>query len=323
MRFGIGMNTDHTLEEVGKQFDVTRERIRQIEAKALRKLQAPEPLAQAAHLPRRTSEAQARRRWPQPRTVGGAVAADLARQHQPVRGAGQRARHGPWRTRRVAAMAARVLGRRRLGVQDAGRRPDGNFPARRRRLPVRRAPARDAGEFRPSSARRLPPRRGRTCRLRLQVALALVRPGAKDGDCFGDAVNLSARLARAHRRRRPSITEQVFEALAPVRRAGYRAACTASPRAGRLIRAGGGVGGAAPGGHRRSPDTHFGELADPPVPTGLTLACDEPRGALRAPGTPLMIGRDPQSDWCTDLPRVSRSHARIDWHAGQPSSSPT
>jgi len=38
MRFGITMNTDHTLEEVGKQFDVTRERIRQIEAKALRKL---------------------------------------------------------------------------------------------------------------------------------------------------------------------------------------------------------------------------------------------------------------------------------------------
>lgn len=47
MRFGIGMNTDHTLEEVGKQFDVTRERIRQIEAKALRKLRHPsrmEPL---------------------------------------------------------------------------------------------------------------------------------------------------------------------------------------------------------------------------------------------------------------------------------------
>lgn len=47
MRFGIGMNTDHTLEEVGKQFEVTRERIRQIEAKALRKLRHPsraEPL---------------------------------------------------------------------------------------------------------------------------------------------------------------------------------------------------------------------------------------------------------------------------------------
>jgi RNA polymerase primary sigma factor len=47
MRFGIDMNTDHTLEEVGKQFDVTRERIRQIEAKALRKLRHP---TRAEHL---------------------------------------------------------------------------------------------------------------------------------------------------------------------------------------------------------------------------------------------------------------------------------
>ncbi len=41
MRFGIGMNSDHTLEEVGQKFSVTRERIRQIEAKALRKLKHP------------------------------------------------------------------------------------------------------------------------------------------------------------------------------------------------------------------------------------------------------------------------------------------
>jgi len=41
MRFGIGMNTDNTLEEVGQQFSLTRERIRQIEAKALRKLKHP------------------------------------------------------------------------------------------------------------------------------------------------------------------------------------------------------------------------------------------------------------------------------------------
>jgi RNA polymerase primary sigma factor len=52
MRFGIDMNTDHTLEEVGKQFDVTRERIRQIEAKALRKLRHPSALRAAAQLPR-------------------------------------------------------------------------------------------------------------------------------------------------------------------------------------------------------------------------------------------------------------------------------
>ena len=41
MRFGIDMSSDHTLDEVGKQFDVTRERIRQIEAKAMRKLKHP------------------------------------------------------------------------------------------------------------------------------------------------------------------------------------------------------------------------------------------------------------------------------------------
>ena len=44
MRFGIGERSDHTLEEVGQNFDVTRERIRQIEAKALRKLRHPSRL---------------------------------------------------------------------------------------------------------------------------------------------------------------------------------------------------------------------------------------------------------------------------------------
>lgn len=49
MRFGIGMNTDHTLEEVGQQFNVTRERIRQIEAKALRKLKHPSRSKNCGH----------------------------------------------------------------------------------------------------------------------------------------------------------------------------------------------------------------------------------------------------------------------------------
>lgn len=53
MRFGIDMNTDHTLEEVGKQFDVTRERIRQIEAKALRKLRHPSRSEVLRSFPRR------------------------------------------------------------------------------------------------------------------------------------------------------------------------------------------------------------------------------------------------------------------------------
>ena len=46
MRFGIGMNTDHTFEEVGLQFSVTRERIRQIEAKALKKIKTSKQIKQ-------------------------------------------------------------------------------------------------------------------------------------------------------------------------------------------------------------------------------------------------------------------------------------
>ena len=59
MRFGIGMNTDHTLEEVGQQFNVTRERIRQIEAKALRKLKHPSRRGSCAASWRQL-------RWPRP-----------------------------------------------------------------------------------------------------------------------------------------------------------------------------------------------------------------------------------------------------------------
>ena len=50
MRFGIGEKTDHTLEEVGQEFAVTRERIRQIEAKALQQAAPPEPQQQAQEL---------------------------------------------------------------------------------------------------------------------------------------------------------------------------------------------------------------------------------------------------------------------------------
>ena len=67
MRFGIGMNTDHTLEEVGQQFSVTRERIRQIEAKALRKLKHPSRSANCARssiTDRRLSQILRRHRRP-------------------------------------------------------------------------------------------------------------------------------------------------------------------------------------------------------------------------------------------------------------------
>ena len=59
MRFGIDMSSDHTLEEVGRQFDVTRERIRQIEAKAMRKLKHPSLSGKLRATPRRCSESLA------------------------------------------------------------------------------------------------------------------------------------------------------------------------------------------------------------------------------------------------------------------------
>ena len=81
MRFGIGMNTDHTLEEVGQQFNVTRERIRQIEAKALRKLKHPQPQPQAAQLPRRRTDHAARRHGAGDARVG--VTVTFLRMDQP------------------------------------------------------------------------------------------------------------------------------------------------------------------------------------------------------------------------------------------------
>ena len=56
MRFGVGMNTDHTLEEVGLQFSVTRERIRQIEAKALKKIKTPKQIQAVKKLFRKLNE---------------------------------------------------------------------------------------------------------------------------------------------------------------------------------------------------------------------------------------------------------------------------
>lgn len=82
MRFGIDMNTDHTLEEVGKQFDVTRERIRQIEAKALRKLRHPSRSGSPAQLPRRLNPFRPRYAYPpRPPDRGFSSARQRARQN--------------------------------------------------------------------------------------------------------------------------------------------------------------------------------------------------------------------------------------------------
>jgi adenylate cyclase len=149
--------------------------------------------------------------------------------------------------------------------------------------------------------------------LRLQVALALGEVVEKDGDCFGDAVNLAARLVEHTGDDETLVTESVFEALPAARQPGFRRLDRIAVR-GRsepvaiwvALRRGG----------TDEPDTHFGELPEVPVPTGLTLAWVNRQERFEHRSMPLVIGRDPNSACCIDLPRVSRSHARVDWHAG-------
>ena len=68
MRFGIGTNTDHTLEQVGQQFSATRERIRQIEAKALRKLKHPSKSGKLRSRPEPEEKGKPRQRFSHGRT---------------------------------------------------------------------------------------------------------------------------------------------------------------------------------------------------------------------------------------------------------------
>ena len=99
MRFGIGMNTDHTLEEVGQQFNVTRERIRQIEAKALRKLKHPSRSREAAQLPGQLRPGLA--------GGGGGSAMSRGRDRIPVGGRRHLPAHGPAAARARAGRSSR------------------------------------------------------------------------------------------------------------------------------------------------------------------------------------------------------------------------
>jgi RNA polymerase primary sigma factor len=124
MRFGIDMNTDHTLEEVGKQFDVTRERIRQIEAKALRKLRhppAPRSCAASSTSAGRPASAQRpapslaaplRALRPGPPRRGGSMSTNMTRcpaMHRRRRGLRNRRLRRRRRCNRPRAVACRTL----------------------------------------------------------------------------------------------------------------------------------------------------------------------------------------------------------------------
>jgi adenylate cyclase len=159
---------------------------------------------------------------------------------------------------------------------------------------------------RPASA---PPRPA----LKLQVGLALGEVVEMADDYFGDAVNVAARLLDHAGDNETLVTSTVLDALDPVERSRFRSLDRLQLR-GRvepvyvhLLEA------------QRWGDTAatlYGDILRAPEPEGIRLACLDLNRVYSPHSLPVVLGRSPQATYCIDDSRVSRSHARIDWHGG-------
>lgn len=149
--------------------------------------------------------------------------------------------------------------------------------------------------------------------LKLKVAVAHGEVVEMAGDCFGDAVNVAARLIDHAGDSETLATASVFERLEAPVRARFRdldlmqLRGRAEPVHVHLLEA------------RRFGDTvttAFGGLAVLPEPEGIRLTWLDLTRVYRGPDLAVVLGRSPQATYCIDDSRVSRSHARIDWHGG-------
>ncbi|MCU0813948.1 MAG: FHA domain-containing protein [Burkholderiaceae bacterium] len=149
--------------------------------------------------------------------------------------------------------------------------------------------------------------------LRLQVALACGEVVEMAGDCFGDAVNVAARLLDHAGDNETLVTAEVLAGLPPASRAAFRCLDRLRLR-GRVepvqvyLRP-----------HRAPVEgelTQFGDLQAEPAPEGLRLAWLDVERMFDVDELPVVLGRSQQASFCVDDSRVSRSHARIDWHGG-------
>jgi adenylate cyclase len=147
--------------------------------------------------------------------------------------------------------------------------------------------------------------------LRLQVALARGEVVEMSGDVFGDAVNVAARLLDHAGDNETLITAEVLAGLPAEQRSRFRSLDRmhlrgrAEPVQVHLL------------GGRRSENTiatQFGDIAPAPEPEGIRLVWNDLNRIYAAPHLPVVLGRSPQATYCIDDSRVSRSHARIDWH---------
>jgi class 3 adenylate cyclase len=154
---------------------------------------------------------------------------------------------------------------------------------------------------------RLPP-------LKLQVALAHGEVVEMSGDVFGDAVNVAARLLDHAGDNETLATQTVIEGLSEPEQERFRSLDRMQLR-GRVEPVH--VHLLEPA--RRFGDTEatmFGEILAAPAPEGIRLVWLDLNRIYAGTSLPVVLGRSPQATYCIDDTRVSRSHARVDWHGG-------
>jgi adenylate cyclase len=151
--------------------------------------------------------------------------------------------------------------------------------------------------------------------LRLQVALARGEVVEMAGDCYGDAVNVAARLVDHAGDNETLVTTEVLLGLPVAQRARYRSLDRLVLR-GRVEPVEVHVLGGRRGSASDAQITQFGSVSVAETPDGLRLTWLDLNRLFAVQQMPVVLGRSPQASFCVDDSRVSRSHARVDWHSG-------
>jgi adenylate cyclase len=151
--------------------------------------------------------------------------------------------------------------------------------------------------------------------LRLQVALARGEVVEMAGDCFGDAVNVAARLIDHAGDNETLITVEVLQGLTLDQRSRFRSLDRLVLR-GRVEPVQVHVMGGRRGAGDHLAPTQFGDVSSVSEPDGLRLTWQSLNRVFASQQMPVVLGRSPQAAFCVDDSRVSRSHARVDWHSG-------